>query len=521
MLLHQYLEKFAKSTPEFLFSEFSGRNISYEKANKLANKLARALINFGLKKGDRFSFLAKNCDEMAIMYHAASKAGIVPVPLNYRLADPEWEYIINDSGSKLLIVRNDEYISRIDSFKSNLSSIKKFVKINSQKKYNEWQDFHEWIDEYEENNIDLDINEDDEIYQMYTSGTTGLPKGAILLQRNVAANTRQYFDRLKLPVPPRTLLVAPMYHAAAMINFCGCITKGGTIVIHEDFSPPAVVNTLSKEKITHTVLVPAMIQACLMTVPDVEKYSFENLDQIHYGASPIAPETLKKAMDVFKCKFGQGFGMTETVAVICILSTDDHERALQEKPELLKSCGRPVIDAEVEIRDDTGKVLPIGEIGQICARGPQIMKGYWNKEEETKKALKEGWMHTGDAGYMDEEGYVYIQDRIKDMIVSGGENIYSTEVEAALFAHPNIVDAAVIGIPDEKLGEAVKACVVIQEGISISENDIIEFCKEKIASYKKPKSVDFIKEVPRNASGKVLKKVLREPYWKDQDRQVG
>ena len=520
MLLHQYLEKFAKVNPEFLFSEFLGRNLSYEKANKIANKLARALLNIGLDKGDRFSFLAKNCDEMAIMYHAASKVGVVPVPLNYRLADQEWEYIINDSKSKLIIVRNDEYILRVDSFRSNLNSVDQFIKINSNKKYDEWKNFYDWIDENEDHNIDFDIGEDDEIYQMYTSGTTGLPKGAILLQRNVAANTRQYFDRLKLPIPPRTLLVAPMYHAAAMINFCGCISKGGTIVIHEDFSPLAVVNTLSKEEITHTVLVPAMIQACLMTVPNVQNYSFENLDQIHYGASPIAPETLKKAMDIFKCKFGQGFGMTETVAVICILSTDDHERALSEKPELLKSCGRPVIDAEVEIRDEIGNVLPTGEIGQICAKGPQIMKGYWNKEEETKKALKDGWMHTGDAGYMDEEGYVYIQDRIKDMIVSGGENIYSTEVEAALFANPNIIDAAVIGIPDETLGEAVKACVVIKEGVSISENDIIEFCKEKIASYKKPKSVDFISEVPRNASGKVLKKVLREPYWKDKDRQI-
>ena len=520
MLLHQSLEKFAKVNPEFLFSEFLGRNLSYEKANKIANKLARALLNIGLDKGDRFSFLAKNCDEMAIMYHAASKVGVVPVPLNYRLADQEWEYIINDSKSKLIIVRNDEYILRVDSFRSNLNSVDQFIKINSNKKYDEWKNFYDWIDENEDHNIDFDIGEDDEIYQMYTSGTTGLPKGAILLQRNVAANTRQYFDRLKLPIPPRTLLVAPMYHAAAMINFCGCISKGGTIVIHEDFSPLAVVNTLSKEEITHTVLVPAMIQACLMTVPNVQNYSFENLDQIHYGASPIAPETLKKAMDIFKCKFGQGFGMTETVAVICILSTDDHERALSEKPELLKSCGRPVIDAEVEIRDEIGNVLPTGEIGQICAKGPQIMKGYWNKEEETKKALKDGWMHTGDAGYMDEEGYVYIQDRIKDMIVSGGENIYSTEVEAALFANPNIIDAAVIGIPDETLGEAVKACVVIKEGVSISENDIIEFCKEKIASYKKPKSVDFISEVPRNASGKVLKKVLREPYWKDKDRQI-
>ena len=520
MLLHQNLEKYAETTPDHLFSEFKNTKRTYKEANITANQIANSFIKEGLKKGDRFTFLAKNCDEMAIMYHAASKVGVVPVPLNYRLANQEWEYIINDSQSKLIMVRDDEFISRVDSFRDKLHSVKKYISICSSNKLSDWIDLNNWTEDTSIENLNHDIAEDDDVYQMYTSGTTGLPKGAIILQRNVAANTEQYFDRLVLPIPPRTLLVAPMYHAAAMINFCGCIAVGGTVVIHEDFIPSDVVQTLSKEKISHTVLVPAMIQACLMTVPNVDDFMFDELDQIHYGASPIAPETLKRAMDVFGCKFGQGFGMTETVAVICILSTDDHERALREKPELLKSCGKPVKGATVEIRDEDGNELPRGEIGQICAKGPQIMKGYWNKEEETKKSLVDGWMHTGDAGRMDNEGYVYIQDRIKDMIVSGGENIYSTEVEAVLFSHPEVVDAAVIGVPDDKLGEVVKACVVIKEGSSLTDIELIDFCKEKIASYKKPRSVDFISEVPRNASGKVLKKTLREPYWKGRDRQV-
>ena len=520
MLLHQNLEKYAETTPDHLFSEFKNTKRTYKEANITANQIANSFIKEGLKKGDRFTFLAKNCDEMAIMYHAASKVGVVPVPLNYRLANQEWEYIINDSQSKLIMVRDDEFISRVDSFRDKLHSVKKYISICSSNKLSDWIDLNNWTEDTGIENLNHDIAEDDDVYQMYTSGTTGLPKGAIILQRNVAANTEQYFDRLVLPIPPRTLLVAPMYHAAAMINFCGCIAVGGTVVIHEDFIPSDVVQTLSKEKISHTVLVPAMIQACLMTVRTFDDCTFDQLDQIHYGASPIAPETLKRAMDVFGCKFGQGFGMTEAGAVICILSTDDHERALKEKPELLKSCGKPVKGATVEIRDEDGNELPRGEIGQICAKGPQIMKGYWNKEEETKKSLVDGWMHTGDAGRMDNEGYVYIQDRIKDMIVSGGENIYSTEVEAVLFSHPEVVDAAVIGVPDDKLGEVVKACVVIKEGSSLTDIELIDFCKEKIASYKKPRSVDFISEVPRNASGKVLKKTLREPYWKGRDRQV-
>ena len=520
MLLHEHLEKGAEKKPNFSFSEFEKKSLSYHEANLLSNKLANKFVDEGLQVGDRFAFLAKNCTEMAIMYYAASKVGVVPVPLNYRLADQEWSYIINDSKAKLIIVKGNEYANRINMIKSELLDVKKYVSIELEEPINDFSDFYNWISDSSETKPTRNVIEEDDVYQMYTSGTTGHPKGAILLQRNVAANIRQYLDRLTLPNPSRTLLVAPMYHAAAMINMCGCIALGGTIVIQEDFIPQNVVDCLANEKITHTVLVPAMIQACLVSVPNVESNDYNDLDQIHYGASPIAPETLKRAMDVFKCKFGQGFGMTETVAVICLMTPEEHIRALNEKPELLKSCGRPAIDTQVEIRDDDDNPLPIGEVGQICAKGPQIMKGYWNKDEESQKALKGGWMHTGDAGRMDEEGFVFIQDRIKDMIVSGGENIYSTEVEAALFAHPDVLDAAVIGIPDEKYGEVVKACIVKKEGSKINEDDLINFCKDRIASYKKPQSIDFIDEVPRNASGKVLKKVLREPYWKGQDRQV-
>ena len=520
MLLHEYLEKAAGEQPDFLFSEFENKKLTYKQADKLANKLANALSGEGITKGDRFAFLSKNSVEMGVMYYAASKIGAVPVPINYRLADKEWEYIINDSGSKLIIVRSEEYTNRIEGISGNLTNIKKFVGINSVIQNPLWQDFYKWIDSQSEDKPSSNISEDDDVYQMYTSGTTGHPKGAILLQRNVAANIRQYLSSLTLPRPARTLMVAPMYHAAAMINMCGCVAIGGTLVIQEDFLPNDVVECLANEKITHTILVPAMIQACLVMAPDVDKHSYSDLDQIHYGASPIAPDTLKRAMDVFKCKFAQGFGMTENVALLCALTHEDHNRGLNEKPELLKSCGKPATDTIIEIRDENDNPLPVGEIGEICAYGPQIMRGYWNKDQETMKALKDGWLHTGDAGKMDEEGYIYIQDRIKDMIVSGGENVYSLEVESALFAHPEVVDAAVIGIPDEKYGEAVKACIVKKEGSSLSEEQLIDFCKDKIASYKKPRSVDFISEVPRNASGKVLKKKLREPYWAGRDRQV-
>ena len=520
MLLHDYIEGHASKAPDSLFSEFNSRTLTYKQANALANQFAAALKNEGLSKGDRFTFLSKNSDEYALMYYAASKVGIVPVPLNYRLADAEWEYIINNSESKIVICRSDEFVERVNGFKANLSLVNKCISINA-KVPDGWSDFYDWTQSQSDKNPQEDIKDDDAVYQMYTSGTTGRPKGVIIVQSNVIANINQTSSWLTRIPLIKNLLVAPVYHAAAAINHFGAIAKGGCNVIHEDFNPAEVAKTLSSENITNTVMVPAMIQACIYMVPDIDKMDFAKLDHISYGGSPISPEVLTKAMGVFKCDFGQGFGMTENVAVLCFLSFDDHKEALASKPNLLKSCGKPVEGGAVEIRDENEKEVPRGTIGQVCAKGPQVMQGYWKLEDATKETLAGGWLHTGDAGRMDEDGYVYIEDRIKDMIVSAGENIYSIEVESALMEHPEITDAAVIGIPDEKFGEAVKAFIVTKDSKELSQEDVIEFCKSKIASYKTPKTVDLIEIIPRNPSGKILKKVLREPFWVGKDRQVG
>ena len=521
MLLHHIIEKHAENKPEAPFSEFNSRKMSYKEANSMANKFANALKNTGLKKGDRFTYLSKNSDEYAVMYYAASKVGIVPVPLNYRLADAEWEYIINNSESKIVICRNQEYVDRVNSFKANLPLVTKCIASNANLPDESWLGFDDWIKDEADNNPNEDINNDDAVYQMYTSGTTGRPKGVIIVQSNVIANINQTENWVERIDKIKNLLVAPVYHAAAAINLLNTVSRGGSIVVHEDFNPVEVAKTLSEQNITNTVMVPAMIQACIYMVPDIDKMYFSNLDHISYGGSPISPEVLTKAMDVFKCDFGQGFGMTENVAVLCFLTFEDHKEALADKPHLLKSCGRPVEGCTIEIRDSNEKEVPRGTIGQVCAHGPQVMKGYWKKEEASKETLAGGWLHTGDAGRMDEEGYVYIEDRIKDMIVSGGENIYSIEVESALMEHPEITDAAVIGVPDEKFGEAVKAFIVTKDGKKIEQEEVIEFSKKLIAGYKTPKSVDIVEIIPRNPSGKILKKVLREPFWEGKDRQVG
>ncbi len=312
-----------------------------------------------------------------------------------------------------------------------------------------------------------------------------------------------------------------MFHAGATSFVFGTLIGGASMVIHRDFSPAAVAKALSEGEISVANLVPAMIQAMLEYVPDLADSSYEMLDVMIYGASSIAEDTLRRAMKVFQCDFYQGFGQTETSACVTMLSAADHRRALAGRPELLLSAGRALLGTTIRIVDDDGNEVPRGSSGEIVARGPQLMKGYWNLPEATAKTLVDGWIHTGDVGVMDDEGYVYIKDRIKDMVVSGGENVYPREIENVLFDHPAVADAAVIGVPDEKFGEAVLAVLVLRAGESVEPDTLIAFCREKLAGYKVPRRIEFVDELPRNASGKVLKKDLRKPYWEGRTRNVG
>ena len=286
-------------------------------------------------------------------------------------------------------------------------------------------------------------------------------------------------------------------------------------MIHQDFDPVEVVRALDEDNIKWTILVPAMVQACLVAVPDVAQREYADLALMTYGGSPIAEETPTKSLEVFKCNFVQAYGQTELSPVAALMTAAGHRRALGDKPELLLSAGRAGLSSELRIVDEYDNPVPAGKMGEICLRGPQVMKGYWHLPEATAKAV-----HTGDAGTLDEEGYLYVQDRVKDMIVSGGENIYPRVVEEVLFKHPAIADAAVIGVPDQQWGEAVKAVVQLRVGVSASEDELIEHCRDQIGGFELPKSVDFIETLPRNASGKVLKRELREPYWEGQVRRV-
>jgi acyl-CoA synthetase (AMP-forming)/AMP-acid ligase II len=522
MLLHEYMEYFARETPDHLCVELEDTSFSYDEANRRCNQIAHASTAAGLQPGDRFAWLSRNSIDLMLIFYAASKIGVVPVPLNYRLAPAEWKYIINDCRARALLC-DGELCEAIDSVRDELEHIEIFLATGAGiTPQVDWQGFDNWIAEQPDTPAYHYGNPEDALYQMYTSGTTGLPKGAVLSQRAIDNNTRMIGAEIGMKgAETRFLLVLPMYHAAAGVSHKATVSVGGSVIIHRDFNPFDTVDALQKKQITNCTLVPAMIQACLVHVADISDRDFPDLETMAYGASPIAEETLRRAMAVFKCDFLQVFGMTETTAVSTILTAAAHRRALAGEVHLLSSCGRAAVGTHVRIVDDNGDEVDRGRVGEISVRGPQLMTTYWNLPEATEKNLRDGWLMTGDAAFMDEDGYIFIQDRIKDMIVSGGENVYPAEVESALFEHPNVADAAVIGIPSERWGETILAFLVTRDGDPIDTEEMIAFCRERLAGYKIPREVKCIEEIPRNPSGKALKKDLREPYWKGIERRVG
>jgi acyl-CoA synthetase (AMP-forming)/AMP-acid ligase II len=518
MLLHDTFDYSAREFPDAEFATQGARSLTYAEARTQVHQIANALVAKGLAPGDRAALLSKNSIEHALWYYACSKAGVVPVPLNYRLAPPEWSYILNDAGAKLVWAQ-DAFAGALAPVRGELTAAKHFVAIGAD--VPGWENYEAFVAGQPATPPAHRGKPEDDLYQMYTSGTTGRPKGAVLTHRAVIAQLHQAMHGFGGRPGERTLIVAPLYHAAAGVTTFAAIHAAGALYIQEEFVPAEVVRAMSEERIAIALLVPAMIQFCLVAVPDVAKRRYDVLRLIAYGASPIAEQTLARAMEVFGCDFIQAYGMTETTAAATYLMPADHRRALAGEAKLLLSAGRPVLGTEIKIVGSDGTILPNGEIGEIAIRGPQVMRGYWNLPEATAEALQDGWMHTGDAGIVDDQGFLFVQDRTKDMIVSGGENIYPREVEDVLYRHPAIAEAAVIGIPDDKWGEAVKAVVVLKSGQTLDAEELLHFCDGQLAGYKRPRSVEFIDALPRNPSGKVLKRELREKYWAGRTRQVG
>ena len=488
---------------------------TWQESYQRSCQVAQALKAAGVGNQDRVAFLDKNSIEHFEVFYGCALLNAVSVDVNFRLAAPEVAFIVNDARAKVFIVGPD-FVPVLDAIAGDLTHTKKIVVIGGHPQH---ESYESWVARYQAVDPGVEPKTGDVAFQLYSSGTTGRPKGVMLTNENFMGILPTSRDLWMMNANSINLVAMPLFH----IGGSGWATAGQyngckSIVVREATDVAGLVKLIGQQRITHAFMVPALLAFTLM-VPDIDKADFSSLKLIAYGASPISEQVLAASLKTFKCDFVQVYGLTETTGVVTMLSHEDHD-VDGPKKHLLRSCGKPSMGIELKIVDETGKQLPAGEVGEIIIRSKQVMKGYWNMAEETAKTIRNGWFYTGDAGYTDKAGYVYIHDRVKDMIVSGGENVYPAEVENALMKHPAVGDVAVIGIPDDRWGEVPLAIVVRKPDVAVTEDDIIAFGRTQLAGFKTPKKVAWADALPRNPSGKILKKDLRAPYWEGRTRQV-
>jgi long-chain acyl-CoA synthetase len=492
------------------------RGITYGELDERTSRVANALLAEGIDPQDRVAFLDKNGPEYFDVLIGGAKVNAVDVAVNWRLAAPEVAYIVNDAQAKVLIV-GEEFVPVLDVIEGDLTTVKKIVIVGSHPRH---ESFDDWTARHDATDPGLQAGPDDVALQFYSSGTTGLPKGVMLTNTNLFTAMDGLSRRLLFTPDSVNLVAMPLFHIGGGGWACVGLTAGCEDVIVREVDPAALGKIIEERKVTHAFLVPAVLQFMCM-LPDITSTDFSALEMIAYGASPISGQVLEDSLRVFGCGFTQLYGLTETTGAVTGLFPEDHDPT-GPKAHLLRSAGKPLDGVEIRIVDAaTGVDAGVDEVGEIWVRTVQNMKGYWNLDDETSKTiLDDGWLRSGDAGYLDADGYVYIHDRVKDMIVSGGENIYPAEIENVLMAHPAVADAAVIGVPSDRWGETPKAMIVRAAGADPTEQEIIDYCRERLAKFKCPTSVDWVDALPRNPSGKILKKDLRAPYWAGRDRFV-
>ena len=495
------------------------RTWTYAELDAESSQVAQGLLAAGVKPQDRVAFLDKNAAEYFLVLVGAGKVNAVTVAVNWRLAPPEIEYIIENSGAKVLVVGSD-FLAHLAQI--SLPSVEKIIVLGHSDGYESWGD---WIGQYPATDPQIPTAADDTAYQLYTSGTTGLPKGVELTNGNFfdmlpVGSAEWFFDKDSV-----NLVAMPLFHIAGSGWGVVGLFNGGTNVLLRDVDPTKILDVIPRYGITNALLVPAVLQI-LLAMPATSNTDFSTLRMMAYGASPISEQVLVGSMNAMGCKFIQAYGLTETTGGVSVLRFEDHDPG-GPRAHLLRSAGRPWGDVELRIADPvSGVALDDGAVGEIWVKSIQNMKGYFANPDATSAAFPEGkdadgrgWFRTGDAGYM-RDGYLYIHDRVKDMIVSGAENIYPAEIENALMSHPDIADASVIGIPDDKWGESVLAIITPRPGTNPTDEDIIAYCRERLAGYKCPRQIARMDSIPRNPSGKVLKTELRKPYWQGRERMV-
>ena len=483
----------ARRHPDLDAVWFEGRSQTYGELDAATSQLAAGLVDrLGLVPGDRVAVIDKNSAAFLEMFYALDKAGLVAAPLSWRLTPYEIKQIVDDIKPKLIVTGAEFKAPAAATGVPTLT-----------------------FDEMPRGGADPRRDADGAVCcQFCTSGTTGVPKGAMLTGWNVL----NVGDCLALEMPEireggRHLVALPLFHIGGAGWALWAMQRGSTAIIVRETAPGPLLAAIVEQKVETALLAPTLM-LFLTELPEARTADFSAFKHITYGTAPISPDLLRRCLEIFKCRFSQLYGLTETTGPFTSLP---HEYHVGER---LLSCGRPMFGGRARVVDLNDNDLPPYEVGEILYQGENLMAGYWARPDATAEALRGGWFHTGDAGYMDADGFIFLKDRIRDMIVSGGENVYPAEVEAVLMGHAEILECAVIGVPDQKWGETVKAVVVRRAGATLTEAALIEWTCEKLAGYKRPRSIDFIDTLPRNAAGKLLKRTLREPYWAGYARRV-
>jgi acyl-CoA synthetase (AMP-forming)/AMP-acid ligase II len=499
---------------------FEDKRYTFSQLNDRVNRLANGLMKLGAKKGTVIAFLQVNCNQCVETYFAVSKAGGIYLPLNFRAKEKELTYMLNTAEATTLIA-GERYIAMIQAIRPDLKYLKHLISI--EKKHEDLLYYEDIIKSSSANELVTPIDDADTTILMYTAGTTGLPKGVMLSHNSF---TGYVLENVTPPDPEseeRNILTVPLYHVAGIQAMMAAIYGARTLVMERQFDPEEWMTLVEKEKANRAMMVPTMLKQ-LLDHPNFKKHNLKSLRVITYGAAPMPLPVIRKALEEFPdVSFINAFGQTETASTITALGPEDHHitgtpEEKEKKLKRLASIGKPMADVQMKVVNDDGKTLGVGEVGEILAKGPRAMSGYWKDEEKTKKTIdKDGWVHTGDIGYVDEEGYYFLSGRSSDIIIRAGENISPEELENVIREQPKVEDVAVIGVPDETWGEEPRAVVILKKGIPKSkavEDEIMEYCRQNLASFKRPRTVVFVDELPRNPMGKLIKKDIREKYGK-------
>ena len=506
--------------PENTAFQCASERLSFSGFNRGVNRLIHALKSHGAEKGDVLGILAWNCLEYTMVYGAAMKGGFIASPLNARLQADELDYLINYSETRTLFV-GPQLVDLVNALRPRIPKVQEFVSVGCTAP--DMIPFEDFIGAQSGDEPDVRVGEDDPVFIFYTSGTTGVPKGALYTQGRAMDDTRRFPAALCVEQGDKQVQIMPLFHVGGAKNLWGYFFAAAANIIMPQisFDPDATLQAIEDEKATDIHIVPTHLAAFLAS-PHVDDHDLSSLKRMFYAASPMPLELLKKGMEKWGPIFLQFYGATEDGPNVTYLSKQQHQLVVNnpERAKILGSAGFPHIGVHVRIVSESGEDLGPGQVGEIVVKSKATMLKWWRKPRETEETIVNGWVHTGDMGVYDEEGYIYIVDRKKDMIVSGGENIFPREVEEILYGHPAVLEAAVFGIPDPYWVEKVHAVVVPKKGHHPTEQEMIDFCKERLARFKAPKSLEFAEEIPKNPAGKILKKALRAKYWEGVGRNI-